>query len=278
MIFEKTKFEIKEYPSSSKNILKYQEIQDDLTENNEKSKNVTKVSYSKIFKSNDNLLNEMTDREYIINDKYIKKTTNNTKHKLRNNSLIENINVEYFESSANENGTNKYFYVDNYFYMEESYKKKLYTKFFECNAFSYKLLDNNKDKNKFFYTTSWIRDQSMLCKIKVFVKNLNYGKKEIIYRLYSDITNKFIMSAKKVTFFTKTVYYFTIDEESNDMSKNFLIGYLVSNFLGQEYNLYDLSEEDINININTHQVKNPIDQRMLGTIHYVIKVLFPIYP
>jgi hypothetical protein len=103
----------------------------------------------------------------------------------------------------------------------------------------------------------------MLCKIHKSSVKLKYGKKITYYSLYVDnLSSKFIMGTKKISNLTNSEYYFTLDEKMKDFSKDNIIGKLVAKFFGNEYNIYDVSE-------NNNDVFDENSSKILGTIEYV---------
>lgn len=135
---------------------------------------------------------------------------------------------------------------------QEIYKKNLFDWILNDD------IDKNSIKmNKQIFTSCLIKDRTLLCKIKKSNIKSKYGKKITIYHLYTDFTNKFLLSCKKISNLTNTEYIFTISDDPLNCSEDSILGKIVSKFLGNEYNLYgnsDIRQKNI----------------LLGTIDYVI--------
>jgi hypothetical protein len=208
-----------------------------------------------IFKSNDDLLYSMSNRtidkglfDYEKNIITKKEPINKLENK-----IAENISSQLFNSNSGDFSTPSSIKVKNTEFEQELNKKLLFGSIFSDNcAFS------KFEINKKVFTTCLLKDQTLLCKIKKSHVKMMYGKKTTIYHLYTDFKNMFILSCKKISNLTYTEYVFTISDNPINCSNENIIGKVVSKFFGNEYNIYDNSE---NITIN----------KLIGTIDYVIK-------
>jgi len=214
-----------------------------------------KQSKSIIFKSNDDLLDSMSkrtiDKDLFDYEKIII-TKKESIIKLEN-TIADNTRSQLFDSFSRDFSKASSIKVKNTEFEQELNKKLLFESIFSDNcAF------NKFDINKKVFTTCLVKDQTLLCKIKKSHVKMKYGKKTTIYHLYTDFRNMFLLSCKKISNLTYTEYVFTISDNPINCSNENIIGKVVSKFLGNEYNIYDNSE---NITIN----------KLIGTIDYVIK-------
>lgn len=204
-------------------------------------------------------------KESVKKKDSLKKKMSAEKHK-----IIENLNKEYLYSfSANqieldETVNEKYKSIKDH--EEELFRRNIIE---EINKNENKI-SKNIFMNKKIFTISLLKDQTLLCKIKKSNVKMKYGKKITLYHLYTDFTNKFLMSCRKISNITFTEYVFTLDENPLEIiSQENLIGKLVSRFLGNEFTIYDFTENKDNINDF-----NSRTNKFLGTIEYVNFTMF----
>jgi len=124
---------------------------------------------------------------------------------------------------------------------------------------------SNKLFNKRIYTSCISKEETLLCKIKKSKVKMKFGRNFTIYKLYTEFTNKFLMSCKKISNFTNTEYIFTLDENPIECCNNNKIGKLISQFFGNVYDIYDMSGNKID-DRNLKSTANIL----VGTIEYVI--------
>jgi hypothetical protein len=124
--------------------------------------------------------------------------------------------------------------------------------------------ENKVTINKQIFTMSILKDKTLLCKIKICHVKMKYRKQAFLYNLYEDFTNKFIMSCRKVSNLSSTEYIFSSEENALEISQEKLIGKLTSKFLGNEYGIYDMTENKDNFK----DLNSPFN-KLVGTIEYV---------
>lgn len=174
--------------------------------------------------------------------------------KKNENKLVENINDHCLHSFSGDITINdsKEFNKKKSDIEQEISKRELFDL----------ILNNDSNSNKFkisikTFTTCLIRDRTLLCKIKKSHVKMKYGKKTTIYHLYTDYTNKFLLSCKKVSNLMNTEYIFSMSDNPINCPNESIIGKVVSKFFGNEYNIYDVSQDNEN-------------NRFIGTVDYVI--------
>jgi len=208
-----------------------------------------------MFKSSDDLLNGISDRTIdkdMFDHEYKKQEIlKKEPFKIIEDSIFRNIDNKTLNSSSRELN-----FIDDKNYnnetnevREEKIRRDLFDSVFVYNNHKIKI-------NKKTITTCFIKDQTLLCKIKKSYVKMKYGKKMTFYHLYTDLTNKFLLSCKKISSLTNTEYIFSMSENPLDCSNDSIIGKVVSKFFGNEYNIYEVSD------LKT-------EKKLIGTVDYV---------
>jgi len=218
-------------------------------------------SSNRSFKTNDNLLNGMSDRT-IDRDMF---DVEFRKKGLTKQESLKKINNKVYENTHGElsNIFSKDLIIDNSIHYnkrknefeQEQKRKELFDEIFNN--------DNNISRiriNKKIFTTCLLINKTLLCKIKKSDVKMKYGKKATLYHLYTDFTNKSLLSCKKISNFTNTEYIFSIGDNPLECPNGFIIGKVVSKFFGNEFNIFSVPG-------------NNEENKLIGTIDYV-KTIF----
>ena len=248
-----------EFPLSSKN----KSIGNFKLNSETKKSNKNTQHSSIIFKSNDDLLNGISNRTIdkdMFDVEFKKKQLINKNESIKklDNKIVENTNSQFCNSFYGDNS------IDNFNsnnrrkseITQEIFIKELFDPIFNNDNSIHKIKMNKK-----ILTTCLIKDQTLLCKIKKSNVKMKYRKKTTLYHLYTDFTNKFLLSCKKISNLTNTEYIFYMSDNPLDCSNESIIGKVVSKFLGNEYNIFDVSD-------------NKVANKIIGTIDYVRNVVF----
>ncbi len=104
---------------------------------------------------------------------------------------------------------------------------------------------SKKKLSKEYFLNPILKDESLICKIKIQTKN-KFGSLYPIYTLHIDSSDKFLLAAKKVKITSSSLYLFSLDENNFDVKSEDYLGKLKSNFLGTKFNIFDYKDKNIN--------------------------------
>lgn len=227
----------------------------DMNSESNNSKKNTQLS-SIIFKTNDDLLNGMSNRT-IDEDMFDvsfrkKKLIKKDSIKEFDKKKVENINCHLLETFSGNVEIENY----NNYRRKSEVELELYLKILFDPIFNNENSFHKINKNKKIFTNCLLKEQTLLCKINKSHVKMKYGKKITLYHLYTDFTNKFLLSCKKISNLTNTEYIFCTSDNPLDYSNESIIGKVISKFFGNEYNIFDVSD-------------NNKASKLIGTIDYV---------
>lgn len=97
--------------------------------------------------------------------------------------------------------------------------------------------------SKEYFLTPIIKDQTLICKIKIHTSKNKFGSLYPIYTLHAESSDKFILAAKKVNITSTSSYIFSLDKNNFDVKSEHYLGKLNSNFLGTKFKIFDYKDK-----------------------------------
>ncbi len=222
---------------SNNKLINYEKLKiSDFYKNKEKNENL------KILSKENNLINL---KKIVCGDKekYLRNSLNDGKINEKKN--LQNINNNNYFILFNKSNTDKgaeHFKknilikedFDSIFQTSENQPTMTKEYLEYINSFD---INKNKYLSKEYCIFPLIKDETLICKIKIHLNKNKLGITHPMYSLHINNSTKSFIGAKKINIGSASQYIFSLDENNFNTKSVFFIGKLKSNFIGNKFKI-----------------------------------------